>query len=77
MHIGERKKEILFHIKEQDSYGYEIAKTLDIPVSTVYGHIKDLFEKEIISRKRKNADRQIYYYLTEKGKRLVTVLNEY
>ena len=77
MQIGMTKQKILIHIEEQDSYGYIIAEELDIPVSTVYGHLKDLYKKEIIYRKRKNSDRQIYYSLTEKGKRLVVVLKEY
>ncbi len=77
MHIGMTKQKILFHIGEQASYGYGIAKKLDIPVSTVYGHLKDLHKREIISRKRKNSDRQIYYTLTEKGERLITVLREH
>jgi DNA-binding PadR family transcriptional regulator len=41
MNIGETKEKILYSLERQSSHGYELSKTLDVPLSTIYGHLKE------------------------------------
>lgn len=52
--------------------GYKLALTLTLPLSTVYGHLKDLKKLGLIELKMK--DRQIIYNLTEKGKLIIKII---
>lgn len=70
--IGSTKKKILLEIAKEPSYGYKLALSLTLPLSTVYGHLQDLQKLDLIVNKTK--DRQIVYELTEKGKLFVKVI---
>jgi DNA-binding PadR family transcriptional regulator len=70
--IGSTKKKILLEIAKKPSHGYQIAIILTLPLSTVYGHLKDLQELGLIEKKI--YDRQIIYSLTEKGRTFIKVI---
>jgi DNA-binding PadR family transcriptional regulator len=70
--IGDTKKQILLEIEKKPTYGYRLAETLTLPLSTIYGHLKDLKELELITKYEE--DRQKIYTLTEKGKQFVKIL---
>jgi len=70
--IGSTKKRILMQIAENPSHGYKLALDLSLPLSTVYGHLKDLKRLSLIKSEEK--DRQIVYELTEKGKLFIKII---
>jgi len=70
--IGSTKKKILLEISKKPCHGYKLAMGLTLPLSTVYGHLKDLKKLGVIESKMK--DRQIIYNLTEKGKLFIEVI---
>ena len=71
--IGLTKKKILLEIAKRPSHGYQLAISLTLPLSTIYGHLKDLEELGLIGKKI--CDRQIVYNLTDKGKTFIKVIN--
>ena len=70
--IGLTKKKILLEIAKEPCHGYKLALTLTLPLSTVYGHLKDLKKLGLIDSKVN--DRQLVYELTEKGKNFIKVI---
>ena len=70
--IGSTKRKILLEIKKKPSHGYQLALSLKLPLSTVYGHLKDLQELGLIEKQIYN--RQIIYNLTDKGKTFIKVI---
>lgn len=70
--ISSRKKRILEEIQKNPSHGYQLAKNLNISLSSVYEHLKDLRENGLIESKT-DKDKKIYF-LTEKGKHLLNAL---
>jgi len=70
--IGSTKKKILLEISKKPCHGYKLAMELTLPLSTVYGHLKDLKELGLISCT--TCDRQIVYELTEKGKIYIKII---
>ncbi len=67
--IGSTKKKILLEIAKRPSHGYQLALTLTLPLSTVYGHLSDLNKLGLIEKKICN--RQIIYDLTDKGRTFI------
>lgn len=70
--IGDTKKKILLEIAKEPVHGYKLALNLTLPLSTIYGHLKDLKELDLVESKVK--DRQILYNLTGKGEAFIRVL---
>ena len=70
--IGNTKKKILVEIAREPCYGYKLAKVLTLPLSTIYGHLRDLKRLGLVEYHIK--DRQIIYELTEKGKLFIDVI---
>jgi predicted transcriptional regulator len=70
--IGSTKKKILLEIAKKPSYGYQLAISLTLPLSTIYGHLKDLQQLDLIEKKI--CDKQIVYGLTDRGKTFVKVI---
>jgi len=70
--IGSTKKKILLEISKEPCHGYKLALNLTLPLSTVYGHLKDLKKLGLIESEEK--DRQIIYELTEKGRNFIEVI---
>lgn len=77
MNIGKTKEKILYSLEKQPSHGYKLSKILDVPLSTIYGHLKEFRKRNIITPVKKNDERKITYELTEKGKRVLQVIKEY
>ena len=70
--IGNTKKKILMEIAREPCYGYKLAKALTLPLSTIYGHLRDLKKLNLIEQQTKG--RQIIYKLTEKGKLFIQAI---
>ncbi len=70
--IGETKKQILEEINKSSVHGYLLANTLGIPFSTAYEHLKDLQENNLVEYKI--SGRKKMYYLTDKGKLFLKLL---
>jgi DNA-binding PadR family transcriptional regulator len=77
MNIGETKEKILYSLEKHPSHGYELSKTLDVPLSTIYGHLKEFRQRKLINSVEDIHERRIIYELTEKGKRVLQVIKEY
>ena len=77
MNIGETKKKILYALEENPLHGYKLSKTLDVPLSKIYGHLKEFRQRNLITSTSNGDERQIIYRLTEKGKRVLEVIKEY
>ena len=76
MIIGHKKRRILQLIKNSPTYGYKISKELNIPLSTVYGHLKYLKDLNLIEKSSENKKRQIFYILSTKGKFLLKAIED-
>lgn len=74
MKLGRTKLRILRNLLEHESHGYEISKNLNIPLTGIYQHLKELTRSNLTSFAVKN-NRKIYF-LTEKGKKLTRLLEE-
>jgi len=70
--IGSTKKRILLEIAKKPSHGYQLAISLTLPLSTVYGHLSDLNKLGLIEKKICN--RQIIYDLTDKGRTFIKMI---
>lgn len=70
--LGSTKKKILLELSKEPCHGYKLALNLTLPLSTVYGHLKDLKKLGLIDSKVN--DRQIVYELTEKGRLFIKVI---
>ncbi len=77
MNIGQTKEKILYSLERKPSHGYELSKTLEVPLSTIYGHLKEFRKRNLISPIDETTDRKITYQLTEKGKRVLQIIKEY
>ena len=70
--VSKTKKQILEEIKNNPTYGYTLAKKLDLPISFIYEHLRELREAGLINYVEK--DRKKIYQLTEKGTLLLKVI---
>lgn len=70
--LASRKKKILEIIEKGSAHGYRIADELQIPLSSVYEHLRDLREHGLIQARQQGRRR--IYRLTEKGKLLLKAL---
>lgn len=71
--IGESKTKIVLHIDNVgETYGYAISKELNMSNASIYQHLSDLEEYDILLSKR-DEERRIYE-LTDEGEKLVEIL---
>lgn len=70
--VSNTKKQILEEIQNNPTYGYTLAKKLDLPISFIYEHLRELREAGLINYVEK--DRKKIYQLTEKGTLLLKVI---
>jgi DNA-binding PadR family transcriptional regulator len=70
--IGKTKRQILEEINKNPVHGYELAAHLSIPLSTVYEHLKELQENNLVEYKI--SGRKKLYYLTSNGKTFLKLL---
>jgi DNA-binding PadR family transcriptional regulator len=66
------KKRILEELKQNTSHGYVLSQKLNLPLSSIYEHIKELREAKLIDIEEK--ERRKIYRLTEKGEMLLKAL---
>ena len=78
--IGRTKLILLKAIAKKPSYGYELKKRLlneyglNVTLPTIYTHLADLKRWGLIEEKSLGYRGKTYYMLTEKGKRMLQVL---
>jgi len=70
--ISNPKKRILLELYRHTCHGYALSKKLDLPLASIYEHLKELREKDLITCVE--MDRRKNYQLTEKGKLLIKVI---
>ena len=70
--VSKTKKQILEEIQNNPSHGYKLAEKLDMPVSFIYEHLRELREAQLI--KFEENGRKKIYHLTEKGVTLLKVI---
>jgi DNA-binding PadR family transcriptional regulator len=73
--ISETKLRILQSIRNEPTYGYDLAEALDLSSGYVYTHLKELREEGMIEVTEEEGDRKIYQ-LTERGELLVRALED-
>ena len=73
--IGKTKKKILKQIENEPLHGYKLSSTLNLSLSTVYGHLKDLKSMGLI-KEENEPNRNKKYILTEKGKELIKIFEK-
>ncbi len=72
--LGETKKQIIEELRRGSSHGYELAQTLDVSVTGIYQHLKDLSGEGLIEH-RKEGRRKVYR-LTRRGRDLIRALGD-
>ncbi|MBI4361934.1 MAG: helix-turn-helix transcriptional regulator [Euryarchaeota archaeon] len=75
--ISRTKVRILRSLKAGPRYGYQISMELDVPLGSVYGHLKTLTVEGLIVRKGqrgRSGTPRFVYKLTSKGELLVRAL---
>ncbi len=72
--IGVTKKQILKKLHRSPSHGYELAKRLDLSVTGIYQHLKDLSGEGFIEQSHEG--RRKVYSLTPKGESLIRALED-
>lgn len=63
---------ILNELKNNPSHGYELSKKIELPLTFIYQHLKELRNAGLIDAEEKG--RKKIYHLTEKGELLLKVL---
>lgn len=70
--VSQTKKIILQEISDNQFHGYILAKNLDLPLSSIYEHLKELREAGLV--KYSKEGRRKIYQLTDKGKMLLKAI---
>lgn len=66
------KRRILARLRDGGLHGYQLAKDVDMPVTGIYQHLRELEAEGLITYKR--IDRRKVFFLTEKGTKLIDIL---
>jgi DNA-binding PadR family transcriptional regulator len=66
------KKRILKELQNGKLHGYGLARRLNLPLTGIYQHLKDLSEERLIVSEKKG--RRAVYSLTKKGELLLQIL---
>jgi len=70
--VSNPKKRILQEIRQNPSHGYTMSQKVNLPLSSIYEHLKELTEAKLVTYAEE--DRRKIYQLTEKGKMLLRAL---
>jgi len=70
--ISEAKRKILKELEREPCYGYALSRSLDLPVSYIYQHLRELREAGFITATEKGRTK--VYHLTKKGRTLLKAL---
>ena len=70
--VSETKKQILKEIQYNPSHGYALSQRLELPLSFIYQHLRELREAGLIEVEEKG--RKKICHLTEKGKMFLKAL---
>lgn len=70
--------EILRRLSESPSHGYQLHKEVGVATSTVYDHLSELEEAGMVKsyQLEEDARDKTEYRVTEKGQRLLELLDE-
>jgi len=72
--LRETKRRILVELKAKRLHGYDLAKRLNIPITGIYQHLRDLADVGLIVSQ--NEGRRRVYSLTKKGQALLMILEQ-
>ena len=70
--ISQPKKQIILELSNESKHGYEIAKSANLPMGSVYDHLAELVKEGFIEYKEN--ERRKVYQLTKKGMILLKIL---
>ena len=70
--VSQTKKVILQEIHNNQFHGYVIAKNLNLPLSSIYEHLKELRQAGLV--KYSKQGRRKIYQLTDKGIMLLSTV---
>jgi len=70
--ISSAKMKILKELAKEPLHGYALSKRLGITISSIYEHLSELENEGLVHHKTEG--RRKVYRLTEKGKKLVEIL---
>lgn len=70
--ISKPKKQIILVLSNAPRHGYEIAKSANLPMGSVYDHLAELVKEGFIEYKEN--ERRKVYKLTKKGMILLKIL---
>ena len=70
--ISKTKLKILEELKKNPDHGYTLSQNLELPLTFIYQHLKELREAGLIGIEEK--ERKKIYHLTEKGEMLLKAL---
>ena len=70
--LGESKRRILVELSKNDIHGYELASRLKISISGINQLLKEHSDEQLV--KQTTSGRRKVYSLTDKGRKLVEVL---
>ena len=70
--LQETKRKILNKISEKAIHGYQLANEVDVSVTGIYQHLKDLETEGLIKSVKK--ERKKIYRITEKGKKFLELI---
>ena len=71
--LHETKRRILKELRTSRFHGYELAKRLNLPLTGIYQHLKELSDDRLIVPQDKG--RRIVYSLTKRGEALLAILD--
>lgn len=75
MHIlGKAKHKILTSLAQTPLHGYELSKKLDLPLTGIYQHLKELSEAGLIAAKSQGSRKR--YQITPRGSSLLQIIDQ-
>src|SRR3989442_346822 len=70
--LHQTKRRILRELRGRELHGYELAKALNLPITGIYQHLRDLSEGGLIASQVEGRRR--LYRITNRGSSLLAVL---
>ena len=72
--LREAKRSILRELEGRRLHGYNLAKKLNLPLTGIYQHLRDLAEEGLIVSQAEG--RRKIYHLTKRGELLLALLDD-
>lgn len=72
--IGDTKMEILSRLSESPAHGYQLHKEVGVTTSTIYAHLDEFEDAEMIEQVKPTEEGRVMYQITEQGEQLLELL---